>query len=123
MMNCYNHPEKPAIAICKNCYKAICIECAIPGEDGFTCSEHCQRQIQVYNTMMEKSKMAYGMAPGRIPILTIFLFVIGAVFVLLGAINLLSSYTFGLFPLSIGIIFLVIGVLSYLNQKKSGIIA
>jgi hypothetical protein len=120
-MICYNHRDKQAVAICKNCNKAICEECAIPDENGFACSEKCHQEITLAHAMYEKAKMAYGLKPGRMPLTTIFLIVAGIPFALFGTFELLSGKSFGYFSLTMGIIFIFIGILSYINVKKSGI--
>ena len=120
-MICYNHHDKQAVAICKNCFKAICEQCAIPDDNGFACSEKCHQEIVAYNAMLEKSKMVYGLRSGRAPVTTILLIVGGIPFTLWGILDLMSGRALGFFTLSIGLIFIVIGIVSYVNMKKSGI--
>ena len=83
-MICYTHRDKQAVALCKNCYKAVCEECAIPDDNGFTCPEKCHQEIIVYAQMMQKSKMVYGLQAGRFPTTTILLLVVGVAFGLWG---------------------------------------
>jgi predicted nucleic acid-binding Zn ribbon protein len=120
-MICYTHRDKQAVALCKNCYKAVCEECAIPDDNGFTCSEKCHQEIIVYAQMMQKSKMIYGLQAGRFPTTTILLLVVGVAFGLWGLLSVLGGDGFGFFTLVVGIIFTAVGILSYLNMKKSGI--
>jgi hypothetical protein len=120
-MICYNHKDKQAIAICKNCFKAICEQCAIPDDNGFACSEKCHQEIISYNAMMEKSKAVYGLKPGRIPVNTLLPIVLGVPFIILGGISLIGREYIGCFPLSAGLIFIAFGIASYINMKKSGI--
>jgi hypothetical protein len=120
-MICYNHTDKQAVAICKNCFKAICKECAIPDDNGFTCSDKCHQEIVTYHAMMEKSKTMYGLKPGRAPITTIFLLIGGVPFLCMGIFSLFNGDWFGLFMLVMGIIFLSLGIVSYINLRKTGI--
>jgi len=120
-MICYNHNEIQAVAVCKNCFKAICKECTISDDNGFACSEKCHEEIVVYQSMIEKSKTMYGVKPGRAPVMTILLLVAGFPFLCFGAFSLVNGDWIGLFTLVMGIIFLVIGTISYINMKKTGI--
>lgn len=120
-MNCYNHKDKPAIAICKNCFKAICEDCAIPDENGFTCSEKCHQEVLACVSMTEKAKSMYGLKPGRPPFGTLFMLIGCVPFIIFGLLDLLKGRVIGLFPLSMGLIFLALGIVSYRNMKKTGI--
>lgn len=121
-MNCYNHINKPAVAICKNCYKAICGECAIPDDNGFACSEKCHQEIIACAAMNEKAKSLYGLKAGRTPINTIFMIVGGIPFLILGILTLIGDGgAFGIFMVAMGIIFIGLGIVSYRDMKKTGI--
>jgi hypothetical protein len=39
-MNCFNHPETPAIAYCRTCGKALCAECKRAAQGTIFCGEH-----------------------------------------------------------------------------------
>ncbi len=120
-MVCYNHQEKQAVSICKNCFKAVCDECAIPDDNGFTCSEKCHKEIITYNAMMEKSKTMYGLKPGRTPVTTIFLLLGSLPFLCMGVWSIFNGDWFGLFTLVMGIIFLLVGIISYVNMRRTGL--
>ena len=38
---CLNHPERTAVARCKQCHKPLCSRCAIKKPGGVFCSEDC----------------------------------------------------------------------------------
>lgn len=40
-MNCYHHPQSPALAICKRCGKGLCGECSLETPDGVVCKVTC----------------------------------------------------------------------------------
>ncbi len=42
-MNCYNHPENQAVAICKYCQKGLCQDCTVELECGMSCKEHTEK--------------------------------------------------------------------------------
>jgi hypothetical protein len=39
-MNCFNHPETPAVAYCRACGKALCTECKRTAQGTIFCDEH-----------------------------------------------------------------------------------
>jgi hypothetical protein len=120
-MICFNHHDQQAVAICKNCHKAVCEECAISDEGGIACSIKCQKENLQYHQMMEKSKLVYGLQSGRIPVATLLLLLAGFPIVILGIYELIIGQLFGIFTIAMGAIFVSIGVFSYINMKKSGI--
>jgi len=41
-MECFIHPNVPAVGLCKSCGKGVCHSCALPVERGLACSEACK---------------------------------------------------------------------------------
>jgi hypothetical protein len=47
MKNCYNHPDKNAYSICKNCGKDYCPDCLHEGEEYYYCeAPECSKYIK-----------------------------------------------------------------------------
>jgi hypothetical protein len=51
-MNCYRHPENPAVGICKNCSKGVCMNCLTDVGDGIACTETCTDLTRKINAMV-----------------------------------------------------------------------
>ncbi len=47
-MNCFFHPETPAVAMCKFCQKGLCRECARDLGHGMSCRDH-EREVRELN--------------------------------------------------------------------------
>ena len=122
-MKCFNHNDEEAVGICKNCCKAVCKQCLVPNEyDYIVCSIKCLEEVLVYQNMMDKAKMAYGLKPGRFPVSIIFLLMAGAFFAIIGILAIIGGgLESGILMLGIGIIFIIAAALYWINQKKSGI--
>ena len=123
-MKCFIHENEDAVGVCKHCSKAVCKKCAVPNDLNFlVCSEACKQEAILYQVMMEKSKMAYGLKPGRLPATIIVYLLIGVVFVLFGFITISFSaeWVYGLLPLIFGVVFILGGAISIYNQRKSGL--
>ena len=39
-MNCFNHPDVPAIGLCKYCQKGLCKDCVVDLGYGIACENH-----------------------------------------------------------------------------------
>lgn len=46
-MNCYYHPEVPAVGVCKSCGRGICTACAAEVEHGIACRERCELRARI----------------------------------------------------------------------------
>lgn len=58
-MNCFNHKERPAVGICKNCNRGLCVECAMDLGSGLGCEGKCQEIIAESFEMGEVVRKKY----------------------------------------------------------------
>ena len=58
-MNCYYHPNTPAIALCKSCNRALCLDCAADVPPGTACKNRCEKEVADLNMIIQRSKTAY----------------------------------------------------------------
>ena len=47
-MNCFNHPDVPAVGMCKACQKGLCMECAVDLGHGIACKNH-REEVEMLN--------------------------------------------------------------------------
>lgn len=117
VMKCFNHSEKEAIAICKNCNKGLCRECAVEVDNGIACKDKCEEEVIFLNQMLQKNKGIYNktaqslytacfiyLAMGvvfsgfgfytEIPPLKPFLFIMGGIMILAGVLTAISGKKF-----------------------------
>lgn len=118
-MRCFIHSEQEAFGMCKNCFKAVCAECAIDCGNGLACSKECEEEVKDYNDMMEKSKQIYGLKGKRIALVTMMLGTMGTIFSLLGLYGMEDEA--GIFFFAMGLIFLVLAFISWNRQRKMGV--
>lgn len=50
---CLNHPERTAVARCKQCHKPLCSKCAIKRSGGVFCSEECFENMGSFQNRVE----------------------------------------------------------------------
>ena len=57
-MKCFNHDPADAIAICKNCNKALCRACAVDVGNGMACLNSCEQEVIAVNELVQRNKTA-----------------------------------------------------------------
>ena len=55
-MKCFNHETTDAVAICKNCNKAICHACAVDVGNGIACRNSCEDEVRAVNALIQRNK-------------------------------------------------------------------
>jgi hypothetical protein len=94
-LNCFSHPDQSAVAICKNCGKAVCVACADDTGQGVACSSTCAADLLQRYQLEQRLKQNFGV--GRNPPMP----------------AVISTYTF------FGLILLGVGL--YLSYTRPGI--
>jgi len=55
-MKCFNHEGVDAVAICKNCNKALCHVCAVDVGNGVACSGACENEVKSLNELIRRNR-------------------------------------------------------------------
>ena len=58
-MKCYYHPTVDAVAICKNCGKALCPESAVDMGYGVACKDSCEAEVEAMIKVFQQSKKSF----------------------------------------------------------------
>ena len=113
-MKCYNHPESDAVAICKNCQRALCMNCAVDVTNGMACKDKCEREVKAGNELLSKGKTSVQNA--RYMSNANMFCIIGASFFGAGILSIIVANNQGGFILLlIGLIFLIVTA-SYIRK-------
>jgi hypothetical protein len=59
-MNCFQHPQTPAVGVCKHCARGLCPECAVDEGFGLACKDRCEAEVKAVTQIIERSKKMYG---------------------------------------------------------------
>lgn len=51
---CLNHPERNAVARCKQCHKPLCPKCAVKMPGGVYCSQECYDKMGEFQDRVKK---------------------------------------------------------------------
>ncbi len=61
-MNCFNHKDKPAIALCKSCGKALCGDCLSEVPNGIACKGSCEDRVNLINRIVDRNSQVLAAA-------------------------------------------------------------
>jgi len=123
-MECFVHSDKPAVGLCKSCYKAVCKNCSIELGHGLACSEVCAKDVAELNEMNERGKRIYGIGfrKSRVPSTGVILW--GFLTCIMWAVFLIPYFMKNKFEgsnLVIAIIFSVFWALTYYSSRRTGL--
>jgi hypothetical protein len=58
-MKCFYHTNVDAVAVCKNCGKGLCVECATEVGKGIACKNRCEADVEAINKIFQENKKAF----------------------------------------------------------------
>src|SRR6187401_3414602 len=59
-MNCFEHPQKPAVGTCTNCGRGLCKECTTVVEGQLSCRGTCQTEVTRRRQLLANSERSFG---------------------------------------------------------------
>jgi len=113
-MNCYNHPDIPALGICKNCSKGLCKDCLTELENGIACTSTCVDEVKIINALIDRNKGPNSIISKSLNRSTFILGASGLVFLIYG----LNIEGISGFSAILGIIFCIGAMMSYFASKN-----
>jgi len=116
-MKCFYHNSVDAVAICKNCNRGICQECASELLNGVACKNRCEAEVEAVNNLINRNKTSYQKASSAYSRNALIFLLLGILFLAFGGIDISSKPSLGWFLLLGGIIFLI-GALFYFSIGK-----
>ena len=118
-MNCFNHRENVAIAVCKTCGRAMCTACAQDLGFAVACNETCAREAAELNEINRRAKRIYGVgdAPKNFPLGAAIWGSFAILFVGFGTYDLFHDARLYWFPLLFGVLSATISVTAYRRAK------
>ena len=120
-MKCYQHEENEAIGTCKHCCKAVCWSCVSDTGSGLACSADCENEVKILREMMEKSSVIYRVgSKSKIPPSGVILIIsMGVLFLGFGIYESLNSLQIDYFSITMGVVYLLIGIFAYFQTRKA----
>ena len=111
-MNCFFHPDRPALGLCKSCGRGLCQDCLAEVPDGLACKNRCKERVQFINRITDSNRQVLAATNVHVRTATVFTLAFGVLFCLFG---FLPYFVFGekgaLILGAMGVVFLVSGLL------------
>ncbi len=125
-MNCYYHPDRPAVGICKHCQRGLCAEDAAlvpstslrPGDDSLACKGRHEEQVRDINQLMQRNILQAKRVGSIYNRNAIFYFLVGAAFTGYGIYQVRWTGLQGLFLLIVGLFLLFAAGLNFFEGRK-----
>lgn len=57
-MKCFNHDTSDAVAVCKNCGKALCHSCTAEVGNVIACVNKCEQEVTALNELIRRNRSA-----------------------------------------------------------------
>jgi hypothetical protein len=117
-MNCYYHPARTAIGVCKYCGRGLCTDCAATVDDTLACENRHEQQVRGLNLMQERGILQSERLRSAYTRNTIFYGLVGILFAAFGLSQVRFLGLEGVFFMMIGLFLLYAAVANYLEGRK-----
>ncbi len=117
-MNCYYHPDRPAIGLCKYCQRGLCSECGANAGDSLACRGLHEEQVLAMEALMQKNILQSKRVGSDYLRNTVFYGVVGLFFTVYGASQLKWLGLQAAIYLVIGLALLWAAAANYLESRK-----
>jgi len=117
-VNCFYHPNKPAIGLCKHCQRGLCSECAAFVDDSLACKNRHEIQVHELTLLAQKNILQSKRVGSDYVRNTIFYGSVGILFIVFGASQLKWLGVQAAVYLLIGLALLWAAVANYLESRK-----
>jgi len=117
-MNCYYHPDKPALGLCKYCQRGLCYDCAVLVDDSLACKDRHEEQVHAMELLMQKNILQSKRVGSDYVRNTIFYGIVGILFAVFGASQIKWLGLQAVVYLIIGLALLWAAIANYLESRK-----
>ena len=117
-MNCFYHPDRPAVGICKHCQRGLCPEDVALVDDSLACKGRHEEQVRDINQLMRRNILQAKRLGSIYNRNAIFYFLVGAAFTAFGFYQVRWTGLQGLFLLIVGLFLLFAAGLNFLEGRK-----
>ncbi len=117
-MVCFNHPDKPAIGICKHCQRVLCSDCATLIDDVLACKDRHEEQVLALEEMTKQNILKSKRTRSDYLRNTIFYGTVGLLFTAFGVSQIRWLGLQGIVYAIIGLALLWAGLANYLESRK-----
>ena len=117
-MNCYYHPDKPAIGTCKHCQRGLCPDCAVLVNDVLACKDRHEDQVHKLVELTKQDILKSKRAGSDYVRNTIFYGTVGVLFTIFGISQIRWLGLQAVVYAVIGLALLWAALANYLESRK-----
>lgn len=117
-MNCYYHPKKAALGICKHCQRGLCTECIAEVDDSLACNDRHEEQVGAMELLNTRNILQAERAGSAYVTNAIFYLLVGVLFSGYGVYLIRFLGLQGIFLLGIGVFLIYAAIANYMESRK-----
>lgn len=117
-MNCYYHPDQPAVGLCKQCQRGLCIACAADVDGSLACKDRHEEQVHALDALAARNLLQAGRVGSVYRRNAVFYSLVGILFAGFGYYQLRYAGLQALFLLFIGLFLLYAAIANFLESRK-----
>lgn len=117
-MNCYYHPNQPAVGICKYCQRGLCNDCIAEENDILACKDRHEEQVRAIDLVAKHALLQAGRVSSVYRRNAIFYLLVGVLFTGFGLWQVRWLGWQGVFLSAIGVFLLYAAIANYLETRK-----
>jgi hypothetical protein len=117
-MVCFNHPDKPAVGLCKHCQRGLCIDCAALLDDSLACRNRHEGEVRALEQMTARNILQAQRVGSSYLRNAIFYGLVGVLFAGFGMMQLRWLGWQAVFFLMIGVFLLYAAGANYFESRK-----
>jgi len=117
-MNCFYHPNQPAVGLCKHCQRGLCNSCAADVDGSLACKDRHEEQVRALDLLIARNLLQANRVGSVYRRNAIFYSLVGILFAGFGLLQVRWMGWQGIFLLAIGLFLLYAAVANYLESRK-----
>ena len=117
-MNCFYHPDRPAVGLCKHCQRGLCSDCAALVGDSLACKGRHEEQVHALEEMTRLNILKSKRTRSDYLRNTIFYGTVGLLFTAFGVSQIQWLGVQGIVYAVIGLALLYAALANYLESRK-----
>lgn len=119
-MHCYQHKNRAAVAVCRNCGKAVCADCCDVSRQKVACGSVCEDALQQDALVQKRLRQSLGIEPGvSIPVSVYSYALFGLILLAVGFYTSTTRLQFDYLTFAMSAVFFVMAALSYLRFRNT----
>jgi sulfite exporter TauE/SafE len=117
-VNCYYHPDQPAVGLCKHCQRGLCSDCAADADGSLACKDRHEKQVRAIDELAVRNLLQAGRVGSVYRRNAIFYTLVGMLFGGFGLTQIRWLGWQGIFLATIGFFLLYAAITNYLESRK-----